>query len=143
MPGNYKKKRRHVRKHLFWRIDYDYWDKLSDEEKKWLDTFTDEYYDNVFNELDPVHKLDAPSEYAIKHGSKRKGTVKQQLMYEEYIRRRDILYNGARIQKSKRPSSYSSDLYAKKSSTENEEAIVKIIDEKRKSAKDSTDSSDK
>jgi hypothetical protein len=37
-------------------VDYDYRDQLSDEEKDWLDKFTDEYYCNGHTKKDSLHE---------------------------------------------------------------------------------------
>ena len=127
-----KKKRKYTRKHLNWRLDYDYWHKLSDEEKEWLDKFNDEYYRNTFNELDSIHDLKAPYEYDVRYNRKRKGTVKQQLMYEEYIRRRDILYNFDKLTYNG-STIYNPDMYTQIASSSPEDDIIEVIDAKNKS----------
>jgi hypothetical protein len=37
-------------------IDFDYLDKLSDEELDWLDKFSREYYNDAFTHADPLHE---------------------------------------------------------------------------------------
>lgn len=142
-PGR-KLKRKYTRQHLNWRVDYDYWHALSNEEKIWLDTFTDEYYRNTFNDLDSVHDLKAPKDYKIQYNKVRHGTVKQQLMYEEYIRRRDILYNNAKFEAGL--SDYRPNLYTgEEAHISPENSIVEIIDAKKhyKVAKESKKTTDK
>jgi len=85
-------KKRYIRHHLKWRVDYDYLSKLSKEDSAWLSRFNDEYYLNIFDESDSVHDLDEICEYNNYHSTK-KGTRKQQLMQQEASRRRDIVYN--------------------------------------------------
>ncbi len=136
-----KKKRKYTRRHLNWRLDYDYWHKLSDAEKEWLDKFNDEYYRNTFDELNSVHDLDAPVDYEIRYSKKRNGTVKQQLMYEEYVRRRDILYNYSTLLNNN-SSSYTPEMYSESVVRPSEDDIIDLVDVKNKT-KDSKKLTDK
>lgn len=83
-----KKSRKKSRKHVAWMVDYDYLDKLTDEEFAWLEKFTDEYYRAEFSN-DPIHNLSGKTKYKLKYKEK-SGTIKQELMQEDNIRRRDV-----------------------------------------------------
>ena len=121
-----KPTKKYTRRHLNWRVDYDYKRKLNEKELAYLETFTDEYYRNSFNGDAPVHDLAGDSAYSIRHGKTRKGTVKQQLMYEEYIRRRDIIYNKSAPSTG---SDYYPELYSPGSTSFPEVELIDLMDE--------------
>ncbi len=126
------KKKGYTNKYLSWRIDQDYWYKLSKDEKRWLVKFHREYYRNQFDSLFNLHDLSAPKEYNLDYGKTKKGTVKQSLMYEEYIRRREIPHI---------PVNPMAIVVDDSGDTSVEDAIIEYLD--KVYAKDSGKSSDK
>ncbi len=91
------KKKPFIRYHVQEFIDYDYLSKLSPKDKVWLEQFTKEYYHNTFNHKEPIHNLEQAVDFTTQTGKKKNSTLKQQLMREDNIRRRDIMQKSGRI----------------------------------------------